>query len=173
MKVRDSLQWTMRVRRAMVDEDFEANQITVKHTNSHRDRHIPLNDVLRKTLRRMHMKALERAQALPASIRDKYVFENPKTDYHYADIKTAWQSALLRAGISGLRFQDLRHTAATRMIKKGARITAVQKLLGHADLSTTSRYLHVVPDDTDLAVRLLAQSDVAQRKSIVEEANLG
>ena len=46
------------------------------------------------------------------------------------------------AGIKGLRFHDLRHTAATRMIENTGNIVAVSKILGHADIKTTMRYAH-------------------------------
>jgi len=44
--------------------------------------------------------------------------------------------------ITNLRFHDLRHTSATRMIESGANIVAVSRILGHADLKTTMRYAH-------------------------------
>jgi len=66
--------------------------------------------------------------------------------------------ACKRADIKGLRFHDLRHTAATRMIEKGANIVAVSKILGHSDIQTTMRYAH--PDDTlKDAVEMLAISN--------------
>lgn len=52
--------------------------------------------------------------------------------------------ALRRAGLQKkLGIHALRHTFATLMLENGVEITAVQKLLGHASLSSTVRYLHV------------------------------
>jgi hypothetical protein len=56
----------------------------------------------------------------------------------------------------GLRLYDLRHTAASLMIRQGASIKAVQKQLGHATASITlDTYGHLFPDELDaLADRL-------------------
>jgi hypothetical protein len=37
--------------------------------------------------------------------------------------------------------------------------TAIQQLAGHADLSTTMRYMHLSPAAVDSAIRLLEQDD--------------
>jgi len=61
-------------------------------------------------------------------------------------VKRSFMSACKKAGIQGLRFHDLRHTAATRMIENGANIVAVSKILGHSDIKITMRYAH--PEDS-------------------------
>ena len=61
-------------------------------------------------------------------------------------VRTAFEAACRRAGLVGLRFHDLRHTAATRMIESGANIVAISKILGHSDIKTTMRYTH--PEDS-------------------------
>jgi site-specific recombinase XerD len=55
-----------------------------------------------------------------------------------------------------LRFYDLRHTAASLLIREGASVKAVQKQLGHATASITlDTYGHLFPDELDaLAARL-------------------
>ena len=55
-----------------------------------------------------------------------------------------------------LRFYDLRHTAASLLIREGASVKAVQKQLGHATASITlDTYGHLFPDELEqLAERL-------------------
>lgn len=48
---------------------------------------------------------------------------------------------------------SLRHTAAVTWIKNGAPVTAVRKLLGHASLETTQRYVdHLEMDELKAAM---------------------
>jgi site-specific recombinase XerD len=49
----------------------------------------------------------------------------------------------------------LRHTFCSPMAMKRAPARAIQELAGHADLSTTQRYMHLSPAATDDAIRLL------------------
>lgn len=44
---------------------------------------------------------------------------------------------LQRTGFKKIRFHDLRHTAATNLINKGANIHSISKRLGHANITTT------------------------------------
>lgn len=120
--------------------DLETNIITVEATNtkSKKLKRIPANSTLRKAL-------LE--QKLKTGF-NEYVFLNPEGNPYqrHDSLKRCFEGALRRAGIKGLRFHDLRHTAATRMIEAGASIVAVSKILGHSAFSTTMRYAH--PEDS-------------------------
>jgi integrase/recombinase XerD len=54
----------------------------------------------------------------------------------------------------------LRHTAATQLIEAGVDIRYIQRLLGHASLSTTEIYTHV----SDRALRrVVSKADVVGR----------
>ena len=68
-----------------------------------------------------------------------------------------FKPAALRVGLpAALRMHDLRHTAASLLIREGASIKALQKQLGHKDaVQTLNRYGHLYPDELDsLADRL-------------------
>ena len=58
-----------------------------------------------------------------------------------------WQ-ARKAAGLTDLRVHDLRHTAATRMLRATGNLAMVQRMLRHSRITTTTRYAHV--NDADL-----------------------
>lgn len=49
----------------------------------------------------------------------------------------------------------LRHTCGTRLAMKGAPTRAIQEILGHRDIATTERYMHLAPRAMENAIRLL------------------
>jgi hypothetical protein len=70
-------------------------------------------------------------------------------------MKDAFERAVKKAGLDGLRFHDLRHTFATRLIQGDVDILAVQKMLGHSTLKMTARYAHHYPESLRPSVRIL------------------
>lgn len=117
-----------------VNVDLEGKEIKIIAflSKSGKERRIPINLILSNLLYAVRTQ----------NRKDDYVFSNPETGKPYVDIKNAFKGACKRAGIEGLRFHDLRHTFASRLIKKGVDLIIVRDLLGHASVVTTQRYTH-------------------------------
>ena len=87
-----------------------------------------------------------------------YVFWNKMTRKPIQDVKKAFKTACSRAGIEDLRFHDLRHTFATRLIESGVDIVTVSELLGHSTIKMTMRYSHPTPVHKRNAVEILVKA---------------
>ena len=55
--------------------------------------------------------------------------------------------AIRRAGITELRFHDLRHEATTRLFEKGLNIMEVASITGYKDLRILRRYTYLKAED--------------------------
>jgi integrase len=70
-------------------------------------------------------------------------------------LQTTWEKARARAGLPDCRLHDLRHTYASRLVRSGAPIFYVARLLGHKTIGMTMRYSHLAPLDLDRVVSVL------------------
>ena len=63
-----------------------------------------------------------------------------------------YNTLLARAGLREQQFHDLRHAAATLMLRDGLPVHEVSAVLGHSQTSTTLNvYSHVLPGGNDRA----------------------
>ena len=88
---------------------------------------------------------------------DALVFEHPtKPGEPICHVTTHrhFKSAAKRAGLTAIRFHDLRHSFGTQAIRV-FNIYEVQRMMGHRSITTTERYLHYAPDP-DAAAKLSA-----------------
>lgn len=67
-------------------------------------------------------------------------------------ITDAFRRATKKAGISGLRFHDLRHEAVSRLFEKRLNVMEVASISGHRSLQMLQRYTHLRAEE--LALRL-------------------
>lgn len=58
----------------------------------------------------------------------------------------AWEALLVRAGLPDSRLHTTRHDAATMLLATGTDVRIVQKILGHAQITTTEIYTDVAAD---------------------------
>lgn len=70
-------------------------------------------------------------------------------------VKRSWATAKRIAGISNLKFHDLRHTCATRLVQGGLPIAEVSRILGHTSIATTFRYANIDDSTFDRALNIL------------------
>jgi integrase len=67
----------------------------------------------------------------------------------------AFYSARKTARLEDVRFHDLRHTFATRLVQAGVDLYKVKELLGHKTISMTMRYAHHYPESLRSSVEVL------------------
>jgi integrase/recombinase XerD len=86
-----------------------------------------------------------------------WVFQGRRAGERWASPLKAIREAFQAAGIyeKGKLTHAIRHTVATRMLQQGVDLETVRDVLGHADLTTTARYLHVVDERKRAAAELV------------------
>jgi len=118
--------------------DSSRMQIFVERAKGKKDRYVMLSPVLLDILRNYI------SQIEPKPLMYLFEGEQPGNPYHTKTAQKIFQMAREKAGIKKeVSFHTLRHSFATHLLEKGVDIKYIQELLGHFDIKTTTRYLHV------------------------------
>ncbi len=136
---------TISVRRSVwYDNESRAH---VGAPKSGRERKIPMTDRLHDRLRGHR------------HLRGRRVFCNddgsPLTP---GQIESALATVCRRAGLREIGWHVLRHSFASHLAQRGASPKAIQELLGHSEMGTTMRYMHLAPAHHREAIALLQMS---------------
>lgn len=112
-------------------------------TKGKRGRNVPQSAELR-----LELESLEKHRKLRGG--DLYFSYDgqPMSHYHFEGIFLRDQQEW---GGPKIVFHGLRHTAATQMLRAGVQIHDLQKILGHKDINTTMKYLHMIDSEVERA----------------------
>lgn len=121
--------------------------LTIKGKGGH-ERIVPLNGAAREALHR-YVTGGSTDDERPA-VRSKFLFPSRAAEGHLTRQRLAQELKELAqtAGLDPERVSPhvLRHAFASHLLDRGADLRAVQQLLGHADISTTQIYTHVLEE---------------------------
>ena len=117
-------------------------QIRVEQAKGKKDRYVGLSVLLLDVLRAY----MKEHRPVPSV----FLFEGdkPGTAYSIRSAQLIFQHAKTAAGIKKeVSFHSLRHSFATHLLERGVDIKYIKDLLGHFNIKTTERYLHVKKED--------------------------
>ena len=105
---------------------------------------IPMIDDVRLALREMQeIQAEIAAFQAEDEDRDRQRMVSDGRVFNISENREWWRAALREAKISNLRWHDLRHTFASRLVEAGVNMKIVQEACGHASMAMTARYAHI------------------------------
>ena len=125
-----------------------------------KDRYVTLSPVLLDILRD-YIKTYKRKPKL-------YLFESEQTETAYPTrtVQRIFQLAKAKAAINKeIGIHSLRHSFATHLLEKGTDIRYIKDLLGHFNIKTTERYLHV---SKKALVNIISPLDDLFNKGIID-----
>jgi integrase len=107
-------------------------------TKGKKARHVPCSDDLYGELRNLvATKGLKSTDTFFRNGEKMPICHDNFVDRHFKNDLAEW-------GGKKIRFHDLRHTATTLMIANGVDIKTVKEICGHADVTTTMNYVHLL-----------------------------
>jgi integrase len=149
---------TVTLRRSVVlDED---GRVHVRpYPKGKRPRTVTLDDRTLDLLAEHRKRHLENAAAWEVASDDGFVFSTEpdgKRPWRPTRVTQAWGRVRDRLGLHDVRFHDLRHFAATRLLDAGFAAADVAARLGHANPAITHRlYAHAIPArDAEMAATM-------------------
>jgi integrase len=138
------------------DIDFDSGLITIRafNTKTMRERQIGMTERLTAELQKL------------SKNQDGDLVFGIKTHAQHS-----FQKAKKEAGLPDVRFHDLRHTHATRLVGAQMPLAEVGRVLGHTQPSTTFRYVNINADTARRAADLLNTFNNVTTSRVLEAVN--
>lgn len=127
--------------------DVKGSEIYIKPFESHGGRTVPLNKAAKVALD-VYL------EIRPKAANGTLFITKTGRPLLIRNIRTAIDRYFRLAGIQGAKVNDLRHTFIAHHLMVGTPLTTISKLVGHKRLSTTEKYLDLVKDKKEEAVKL-------------------
>ncbi len=122
------------------DVMFEQNRLLIRDSKGMKDRIVPITLYTKREL----LKYLKFYRPAPDSIEEKSFFlSTDNIRITESAIKSLLFRIKKRLDLKKLNPHYLRHTFATRYIINGGDMTTLQMILGHDDIDTTRKYVHL------------------------------
>ena len=115
-------------------------------TKTKKSRQVPLTPDVRETLQQL-------AKVRSLATRPVFLYQGQPL----GDFRTAFRTAMEEAGVSGFRFHDLRHYAATNPRRAGVDTTTAMQIVGHTSPQMWKRYNQVNETDVTQAANKLGK----------------
>jgi integrase len=135
--------------------DWQQRIVGVRHTHSeftktlgprknNRERHMPLDVDLYEML-------YQRKESIGC-----YVFlTKDGRPFTHSRMSKQLTTACRKAGLRRITWHTLRHTFGSLLIMRGVPVPAVSELMGHSNIGTTMRYIHLAPSTLRKAIDML------------------
>jgi integrase/recombinase XerD len=117
------------------DIDSESMQVFIERAKGKKDRYVNLPESILQQLREYYKAYKPKG----------YLFEGQYgNQYSIRSVQKVFKDAMNKARINkDVGIHGLRHSFATHLLDSGTDIKFIQELLGHNDIKTTLRYIHV------------------------------
>jgi integrase/recombinase XerD len=119
-------------------EDIDSSRMLlwVRHGKGNKDRAVPLSPALLQALRAHWLRLRPTTWLFPGL--------TPSGQRSLEALQRVCRRAVAAVGFTKkVSLHTLRHSYATHLLEAGVDVVTIQRLLGHRDLQTTARYLHL------------------------------
>jgi integrase len=130
--------------------------VTIAKSKRTKARKIPVSSIVWKILNGLARKT------------EDYLFVNKRTGKQLLDFGRSWDTVCSDAGITGLRFHDLRRTFAVEMLNQNAGEFMIQTALGHSEIQTTRIYAQVQNEGLRESLERLAGGENFYHSAIIQ-----